>query len=215
MKQFPLLRRLGHHLRRPHLRNPHASPHPRHTSNSTSTSTHKSRIDRINARLPRFLHPYTTPLASAPASIVTAFLVLHELTAVVPLFALTTFFHYTNYLPSSVVDGEWVASGIEKFGRYFRRKGWIADSTEERELEIAAADHAREGDGRDGGNRVGDEGEGKGKGVRIVVEVATAYAITKALLPVRLVGSVWATPWFARVVVVPVVGFGRRVFGRG
>ena len=45
---------------------------------------------------------------------------------------------------------------------------------------------------------VGKEGSG---GVRIVMEVAAAYAVTKVLLPVRIVGSVWATPWFARVVV--------------
>ena len=50
-------------------------------------------------------------------------------------------------------------------------------------------------DGRDGGS------EG---GVRLVIEFATAYAITKALLPLRLIGSVWATPWFAMVVVVPI-----------
>lgn len=43
-------------------------------------------------------------------------------------------------------------------------------------------------------------------GMRIVVEVAAAYAITKALLPLRLMLSVWATPWFARVVVGRVWG---------
>lgn len=48
-----------------------------------------------------------------------------------------------------------------------------------------------------------------------MVEFATAYAVTKALLPVRLVGSVWATPWFARVVVVPVARGVGRLFGRG
>ncbi|KAF2496536.1 hypothetical protein BU16DRAFT_458677 [Lophium mytilinum] len=207
MKRLTLLRRLAHHLRRPHLRTPHASPHSRHASNSTPPPT-RSRIDRINSRLPRFLHPYTTPLASAPASTVTAFLLLHELTAIVPLFALTALFHYTNYLPSSIVEGEWVASGIERFGRYFRRKGWVEDTEGEREGEVAAAERAREG------VAVQDERRGNGNGVRLVVEVATAYAITKALLPVRLVGSVWATPWFARVVVVPVLGIGRRVFGR-
>jgi len=36
-------------------------------------------------------------------------------------------------------------------------------------------------------------------GSRIIVEVATAYAITKVLLPLRLMFSVWLTPWFARV----------------
>jgi hypothetical protein len=34
---------------------------------------------------------------------------------------------------------------------------------------------------------------------RVVVEVALAYALTKVLLPVRIVASVWATPWFAGV----------------
>ena len=48
---------------------------------------------------------------------------------------------------------------------------------------------------------------GRGEsGVRVVVELATAYAIVKVLLPVRLVLSVWATPWFARWTVLPVVG---------
>jgi hypothetical protein len=47
-------------------------------------------------------------------------------------------------------------------------------------------------------------------GTKVIVEVATAYAITKALLPLRLVFSVWATPWFARVWVV---GLGRRIQG--
>ena len=43
---------------------------------------------------------------------------------------------------------------------------------------------------------------------------ATAYAITKALLPVRLVFSVWATPWFARVAVGPAMNGFRRLFRR-
>jgi hypothetical protein len=38
-------------------------------------------------------------------------------------------------------------------------------------------------------------------GTRVVVEVATAYAITKAALPLRIALSIWATPWFARVAV--------------
>jgi len=43
--------------------------------------------------------------------------------------------------------------------------------------------------------------------------LATAYAITKALLPLRLIFSVWATPWFARVSVVPVMNWFKRAFG--
>ena len=44
---------------------------------------------------------------------------------------------------------------------------------------------------------------------------ATAYAITKALLPLRLILSVWATPWFARISVIPFTNIVRRIFRRG
>ena len=37
--------------------------------------------------------------------------------------------------------------------------------------------------------------------------LATAYAVTKILLPLRLIVSVWATPWFARRAVLPVKEF--------
>ena len=43
---------------------------------------------------------------------------------------------------------------------------------------------------------------------------ATAYAITKALLPLRLILSVWATPWFARISVIPFTNVVRRIFRR-
>lgn len=52
-------------------------------------------------------------------------------------------------------------------------------------------------------------------GVRLVVEFATAYAITKALLVPRIMFSLWATPAFARWTVVPVVGSITRLFSRG
>lgn len=50
--------------------------------------------------------------------------------------------------------------------------------------------------------------------MKIVVEFATAYAITKVLLPVRIAGSLAATPWFARVAVVPFLSVFKRVFGK-
>ena len=46
------------------------------------------------------------------------------------------------------------------------------------------------------------------------VRFATAYAITKALLPLRLIVSVSATPWFARVAIVPSTNLIRRIFTR-
>lgn len=177
------------------------------TDTATSTTTTYSRLRRFNGRLPAFLRPYTTPLLSAPITHVTSFLILHEITAVVPLFALVGTFHYGGWLPTSFVnregptdDGEEQTvfdQGVARFGKWLRKKGWV--------------------DSEDVGNAVaeGERGGGSEGGVRLILEFATAYAITKALLPVRLIGSVWATPWFARVVVVPVGRSVRRLFRWG
>ncbi|KAF2402961.1 hypothetical protein EJ06DRAFT_554512 [Trichodelitschia bisporula] len=193
-------------LRRLHLRNSTLVKHPRslpkrHTSTSppkpststsastspASTSTPHPRLHRLNQRLSPRLQTYTTPLLSAPLSHITAFLLLHELTALTPLILLATLFHYTHP-PSLLISTGWVAEGIERFGAYFRRKGWVGEG--------------------------GWFGTGE-KGMRIVVEVAAAWAVVKALLPVRLAVSVWGTPWFARVVVGPVGRGVKRVFRRG
>ncbi|RMY56876.1 hypothetical protein D0864_13587 [Hortaea werneckii] len=109
-------------------------------------------------------------------------------------------------------EGKWISDGVEKFGRYFRRKGWITDAQE------AEAEAEVEGNGkgklRKAVSNMGGKWWGRGEGgVRLVVEVATAYAITKALLPLRLVVSVWATPWFARWSVLPVTRYFKRGSG--
>jgi hypothetical protein len=104
-----------------------------------------------------------------------------------------------------MVEGKWVTEGIERFGRYFGRKGWFGfERVDARE---AGGEVLNEGEGAqevdENGNGTIEEVERKWhvgqKGGRILVEVATAYAITKVLLPVRILVSVWATPWFARV----------------
>lgn len=164
----------------------------RHAVTKATTAAPASRIARIESRLPRFLRHFTTPLRNAPVAHISAFLVLHELTAVVPLFGLAAFFHYSNWLPPYISEGKWVSEGIEKFGRYLRKKGWIS---------------AEEEAGASG--KWWGRGEG---GVRIVVELATAYAITKALLPFRLILSVWGTPWFAKWTVLPVTAAFRRLW---
>lgn len=93
----------------------------------------------------------------------------------------------------------------EMFGRYFGRKGWfgVGEEGQGGEGDVAVVG---------GGERMVEVGEGgyATGGTRIVLEVATAYAITKAMLPLRIVGSVWATPWFARVVLGRFKRFGRR-----
>lgn len=165
--------------------------------------TSQSRIERFNRRVPKFLHKYTNALASAPFSHITAFLVLHEITAIVPLLGLAATFHYTHWLPPWFTEGAWALQGVERFGKYFRRKGWILSE------DASEAEHEVEMRRRD---KAWNIGEG---GVRLVVEFATAYAVTKMLLPVRIIASVWATPWFARKAVVPIVGRFKRIFGRG
>ena len=144
------------------------------------------RFDRFVERTPRFLRPTVTGLRQAPFSHVAAFFILHELTAVIPLVGLAGAFHYWHWLPSHFADGAWISAGVEKFGRYFRKKGWI---TEEEEMEL------------DGETRQGNAGKGA---TRWVVEIATAYALVKLLLPVRILVSVWGAPWFAHIAVLPV-----------
>lgn len=94
-------------------------------STTADAATIRSRFERINARLPRFLQRYTSALVGAPVTHISAFLILHELTAIVPLFGLAGFFHYTQWLPPFVSEWKWIAVGTEKFGNYFRRKGWV------------------------------------------------------------------------------------------
>lgn len=108
--------------------------------------------------------------------------------------------------------------GVEKFGNYFRRKGWI-DGGEKREAgklvgEGRATDVEEE-------ERIG-KGKGIGRiskwwgrgetGTRLVVEFATAYAVVKVLLPLRLVVSVWGAPWFARWTVLPLSNMVKGLF---
>lgn len=164
----------------------------------------QSRLRRFNDRLPRFLRAYTTPLLGAPVTHVTSFLILHEITAVLPLFGLVAAFHYGAWMPdltSGVGEKNAFDEGTARFGRWLRKKGWV----EESDVSSVAGHEVTSSDAR-GKERAG---------VRLVLEFATAYAITKALLPVRLAASVWATPWFARTIVTPTTNVARRLFRKG
>lgn len=105
-----------------------------------------------------------------------------------------------------------MSEGVQKFGRYFARKGWFGFDKREAGNTVSNIEKER---GMTVQERVEDvkrEGwNASDSGSRILVEVATAYAITKVLLPGRVILSVWATPWFAQ----NVLGGLRRVFGRG
>ena len=90
----------------------------------------RSRVQRLTARLPRFLQGYTKPLIDAPLTHISAFLILHEFTAIAPLIGLSLTFHYAKWLPPFFSEGKWVSEGIEKFGRYFKKKGWLDEKGE-------------------------------------------------------------------------------------
>jgi hypothetical protein len=56
-------------------------------------------VSKILHHLPRSLQKYTNGLRAAPVAHVVSFLVLHEITAIVPLVGLSYCFHVTNWLP--------------------------------------------------------------------------------------------------------------------
>ncbi len=173
------------------------------------------------------MQKYTRRLKDAPVSHVVAFLILHEITAVVPLFGLFGLFHYAGSASSSssssssssndngskfvpldyMMDhyGAQVADGVRRFEKYFRRKGWFGFGQDDG----ASVGDAIENTESSRGSQAADEAAAEATvrqrwasadaKYRIVVEVGLAYAITKVLLPVRIAASLWATPWFAGV----------------
>jgi hypothetical protein len=104
------------------------------------------------------------------------------------------------------IFGESFDQGVKRFGSYLKKKGWV----KEEDVDAANAVTTHSSSGITAGDVAGSRTEttvvriNEQKGVKLVLEFATAYAITKVLLPVRIAISVWATPWFARAVLVPV-----------
>ena len=169
---------------------------------SSRDPSRAARLDRIISRLPRPLQKYTNRLRDAPLSHVVSFLILHECTAIIPLFGLVGVFHYTNFVPVSYITehfGEYVQSGVARFERYFTRKGWFGFGQDKQGTSAPTARDAE--DARVHTEEVMERWNGGEAKYKILGEVALAYAVTKALLPVRIIGSVWATPWFARILV--------------
>jgi Hypothetical protein FLILHELTA len=193
-------------------------PFSRRATTSAQSPTPPPQSDRIQSilrRTPRFLRPTVSALHNAPVTHITAFLILHELTAIIPLFSLVGAFHYLQWLPPYFAEGKWVVAGVEKFGNYFRRKGWI-DAGDEREAEkLAEGGEARMVEKTSKGKGRISRWWGRGEtGTRLVVEFATAYAMVKVLLPLRLVISVWGAPWFARWTIMPLSNVVRGFFRR-
>jgi Hypothetical protein FLILHELTA len=147
-------------------------------------------------------------LRNAPASSIVSFAILHEFTAVVPLFGLAYVFHYFRWLPPYFAEGKWATQGVEKFGNWFKKKGWIDDQGEkqvETEAKIGRAWIFEDKNMSDVWNK-------SENAARWLVEFATAYAIVKVLLPLRIVLSVWGAPAFARLTVIPIGNAVRATF---
>jgi len=99
-----------------------------------------------------------------------------------------------------------VHEGVERFGKWLLKRGWVV-----RKIQDGATSAAPDAEGV---GQTGTRGLIADNGVQLILEFATAYAITKVLLPLRIVVSVWATPWFARIVIGPMGRGVGRIFGR-
>ena len=120
-----------------------------------------------------------------PGALLAAFVVLHELTALVPLAVLAAAFAALG-VGARVVD-------------------WIERTAHELAPDMLGSRVAR---ARHAGERVGAR---IGGGAAILADVAAAYMLTKLLAPVRLGVSVALAPQFARAAVVPVIRAARRI----
>src|SRR6195952_4833841 len=145
MMRRSILRAARTHGQRPYARRwfSDAKPEPPAGLKSDKQAAVRSRFDRFVERTPRFLKPTVTSLRQAPFSHVAAFFILHELTAVIPLLGLAGTFHYWRWLPPYFAEGAWISGSVEKFGRYFRKKGWITEKEETAVEEETKAGKAR------------------------------------------------------------------------
>ena len=112
----------------------------------------RARLHAYNARFPRLLQRWTTPLIDAPASQIISFAILHEVTAIVPLVGLTLIFHYTNWLPAPA-EWKWARIGVERAGKWARKRGWISDEEVKDAKHEMAAEEAKEGKGKGKGKK--------------------------------------------------------------
>lgn len=91
--------------------------------------------------------------------------------------------------------GSYVRDGVRRFERYFKRKGWFGFGQDDGEEEAS-----KNLDGKDDDDEaVLQKWENSSSKYRILVEIALAHTIVKILLPARILLSVWAAPWGARL----------------
>ncbi|CDH60259.1 hypothetical protein RO3G_13651 [Lichtheimia corymbifera JMRC:FSU:9682] len=120
---------------------------------------------------------YAHQFRDKPASYMTTFALLHEITAIVPLPIVYYTLDYSGWhIP--LVPQEAIAEGNRIMSKLRTRYGY----------EPLAPDS------------------------RIMVNLATSYAVVKAMMPLRIAASVALTPFFAERMVGPLLGSFRRLF---
>ncbi|ANB14099.1 hypothetical protein AWJ20_5056 [Sugiyamaella lignohabitans] len=74
-------------------------------------------------KFPRFMRKYAVRFVNAPVSHVTSFLIIHEITAIAPLFALWSLFHHYDFVPPGLPD--WlVSNGVNFIKVLAERNNW-------------------------------------------------------------------------------------------
>ncbi|KAI1327743.1 hypothetical protein F5Y16DRAFT_184711 [Xylariaceae sp. FL0255] len=162
---------------------PPLPPNSNASQNATAQTTRLSKIlSRAQRFLPKRLHSSLSGLKSAPVSHIAAFLVLHEITAILPLIGLTSLFYYMDWVPTSWVLGPWAAwaeEAVRKYVPWFRKRGLFGlkgkkgDDEGEGALEDELKEETRrekereEKGGRRGWRAMFGRGKGEGKGDEI------------------------------------------------
>lgn len=84
---------------------------------------HPDDNDPILKHIPRFIRPMAARFKNAPVSYVTSFLLVHEITAVIPLFGLWWYFNRNDFVPPGLPD--WlIVKGMSVIDKLLESQGW-------------------------------------------------------------------------------------------
>lgn len=198
-------------LRRAFLRKPSHKPkhEPSHTIRHKSTSS--------NSTIRQRLKELSQRTGTDPISLSASFAILHELTAIVPIFAIFGGLHWMGAGERSL-EYIWGASASDAANGSVR--SWLRGACEEGERRL---DRLRQR--YDLWQDEQDKWDGSGRYTAQISEAIAAYAITKVciilthntnltalklLLPVRIFASLYYSPRFSTLVFEPLKRFVRR-----
>lgn len=96
---------------------------PTHPEKTAVEEKHAKQQQRAFNLIPKFMRNYTSRIAKAPLSHVTSFLIVHELSAIVPLFGVWAGLYYFDYVPLGIPDFV-VQNGAQFIRNFAERQGW-------------------------------------------------------------------------------------------